>query len=122
MKYILMLNPEESNNFSIDYNFIEKLLQDFDYNKFEVEEIKHDESIYSHIFSFEKGCFELYLNRDKNSISLEGDWKKTIGFIILFISHLPNNQKVHFFDDSYNDNMIVDSNTTKKDIESVFTY
>tara|TARA_R110002049_G_C9044443_1_gene553009 strand:- start:226 stop:579 length:354 start_codon:yes stop_codon:yes gene_type:complete len=117
-----MLNPDESNSILIDYDFISKVLQDFNNTGFEIEEVKQKESIYSHIFSFSKEHFELFLNKKMDAISLEGDWQKTIGFVISFINHLPESQKVHFFDDSYNDNMVIDFKTNREDIESVFSY
>jgi len=122
MKYILMLNPEESNNMLINYDFISEVLQDFDNKELEIEEVKQEESIYSYIFSFEKGYFEMFLSKKMDSISLEGDWEKTIAFVVLFASYLPDNQKVHFFDSSYDNNMLVDFSTNRKDIESVFSY
>lgn len=122
MKYILMLNPEESNKISISYDFIGSILQDFDVKKLELEEVKEEESIYSHIFSFQNGFFEMFLNKNKGAVTLEGDWEKTINFVIAFIKQLPDGQKVHFFDESYSDNMIIDSSTTIKDIESTFVY
>jgi len=117
-----MLNPEESNNMLINYDFISEVLQDFDNKELEIEEVKQEESIYSYIFSFEKGYFEMFLSKKMDSISLEGDWEKTIAFVVLFASYLPDNQKVHFFDSSYDNNMLVDFSTNRKDIESVFSY
>ena len=117
-----MLNPDESNSILIDYDFISKVLQDFNNTRFEIEQVKQKESIYSHIFSSSKEHFELFLNKKMDAISIEGGWEKTIDFVILFINHLPDNQKVHFFDDSYNDNLVIDRKTSRKDIESVFSY
>ncbi len=118
MKYILMLNPEESNTISINYNFILSILlrlknKEFD---FETKKLEQEKKLYSHEFSFNKGDFELFLNRDMNAISLEGDWSKTMGFI----SELPEGQKVYFLDESYNNHMIIDFLTTQEDIESIF--
>lgn len=116
-----MLNPNESNSILIDYDFISKVLINFNFKGLNIEEVKQEESIYSHVYSYDQGFFELFLNRNKNAISIEGDWEITMNFILSFINNLPDNQKVYFLDDSYNNNMIIDSKTTREEIDSLFS-
>lgn len=115
-----MLNPEEINNIRIDYGFSSKVLMVFDNDIIVEKKVKEEDSMYSYIFSLEKGNFEIFLSKKMDLISLEGDWERTKTFVMLFINLLPENHKVHFFDEGYSDNIIITSQTKLSEIKSVF--
>ena len=120
MNYILMLDHEEPRQIEIDFDLVKRVLEEqklpFTFKSYEDEERVHTHEIYC-----DNGLFEVFISKDKDSVTLDGDWEKTLDFVILFRKTIPESQKLLFFDQGYNNNMIITPEIELSEIKNIFS-
>lgn len=119
MSYILMLDPEEPKQLEITFELVRKVLDGWGV-KYESKYYDSPDRVHPHELYCEKGLFEIFISKDKDSLTLDGDWERTLDFLVLFRRHVTNSQKLLFFDQGYSNNMVLSPDVEKADITAIF--
>ena len=119
MSYLLMLDPEEPRQLEITFELVRKVLDEWGVQY----EFKHYDSpnrVHPYELYCEKGLFEIFISKNMDSLTLDGDWERTLDFLVLFRHHVTNSQKLLFFDQGYSNNMVLSPDVEKADIKAIF--
>ena len=117
MGFILLLDNQKS--WIIDDAYFEKFLKT-NYSVSTFSKIDNIDRPYSYEWKTEEPTIEGFLHKDGDSIHIDGELDDCFRFVIELRKIIPEENRLLFFDSSYNYQAIIEINTSFNNLKEVF--